>query len=503
MTAAAVPLPTFAVVVALYVAAVLAVGIAATRRATSSPKEYFLAGRGLGTLVLFMALFGTNATAFVLVGVPGLSYRLGIGVFGLNAPIVALGIPLTFWAIGVPARRIARRLGALTPAELYARRLDSRAVGYMLFAVFAVYTLPYMVTAVKGAAITLERVTDGAVSELAGGTGVLLVALLYTSLGGMRATAWTNVLQGTLFLGFMIAAFFMIGASVGEGDGLRGAMQKVARHDEALLVRGEGGMFAPAAFASWGLAISLTVIAFPHMLVRLVAADSERSIRNICRIYPGAMILLWVPAVMLGVWGAAEFPGLTGADVDTIFARMVGAHLPGWLASLGFLAVLAAVMSTLDAQILTLGSMLKRDVLDALWPGRRGGDVAQGRLLGIAIAAATFAIWRLSDESIFDIASVAFSGYVTLVPVLFLGVRWRRFNAPGALLSIALGNAVYFASLWDAGGLASARAASWLGCLPVVWGLAAAAAGAVAGTLLTRPTDPSVAARALGEEVRR
>ena len=57
-------------------------------------------GRGLGPLVLFMALFGTNATAFVLVGIPGLAYHAGIGVFGVNAPLAALGIPLTFWAIG-------------------------------------------------------------------------------------------------------------------------------------------------------------------------------------------------------------------------------------------------------------------------------------------------------------------------------------------------------------------------------------------------------------------
>lgn len=101
----------FVTVCLVYVALVLAVGAAATRRAARSPEEYFLAGRGLGTGVLFMALFGTNCTAFVLVGIPGRAYTDGIGVFGLNAPIVALGIPLSFWAIGAPARRMARRLG--------------------------------------------------------------------------------------------------------------------------------------------------------------------------------------------------------------------------------------------------------------------------------------------------------------------------------------------------------------------------------------------------------
>ena len=113
------PLTTFFIALVAYVALVLGVGIMATRRAGSSSEVYFLAGRGLGTLVLFMALFGTNCTAFVLVGIPGQAYHDGLGVFSINAPIIALGIPLTFWAIGSPARRLARELGAMTPAELY------------------------------------------------------------------------------------------------------------------------------------------------------------------------------------------------------------------------------------------------------------------------------------------------------------------------------------------------------------------------------------------------
>ena len=135
------PSTSFAIALGTYVLLVLGVGVLATRRASSSSEEYFLAGRGLGTLVLFMALFGTNCTAFVLVGIPGQAYHDGLGVFSVNAPIVALGIPLTFWAIGAPARRLAREHGALTPAELYSRRFGSRAVGIVLFTFFTLYTL--------------------------------------------------------------------------------------------------------------------------------------------------------------------------------------------------------------------------------------------------------------------------------------------------------------------------------------------------------------------------
>ena len=477
------PTTSFAVALGVYVLLVLGVGVLATRRAGSSSEEFFLAGRGLGTLVLFMALFGTNCTAFVLVGIPGQAYHDGLGVFSVNAPIVALGIPLTFWAIGAPARRLAKELGAMTPAELYARRFDSRAVGVVLFTFFTLYTLPYMVTAIRGAAVTLNVVTEGAVQEWIAGAAVLIVALVYTSLGGMRATAWTNVMQGAIFLGFMIAAFFVFGNGVGEGEGIAGAMRRVAEHDETLLGVKEGGLYAPAAWTSWGLAISLTVVAFPHMLVRLIAADSDRTLKNICRLYPLALIVLWVPAVMIGVWGAAAYPGLVGRESDKIFSLMVTGYLPPALAALGFLAVLAAVMSTLDAQILTLGSMLSRDVLKPSEDER--SDVRRGRFFGVVIALLVFGLWQIGGQSIFSLASVAFSGYVTLTPTLFFGVRWRRFNARGALTSIFAANAVYFLALHSAGGLDAAMAPAWFGFLPVMWGFVAGVAGAVVGTLST------------------
>ena len=476
------PMTSFLVALGAYVVLVLGVGLLATRRAGSSSEEYFLAGRGLGTVVLFMALFGTNCTAFVLVGIPGQAYHDGLGVFSVNAPIVALGIPLTFWAIGSPARRLARELGALTPAELYARRFGSRTVGVVMFTFFTVYTLPYMVTAIRGAAVTLNVVTEGSVPEWIGGAAVLVIALVYTSLGGMRATAWTNVVQGAIFLGFMVAAFFVFANGISDGEGVAGAMRAVRDRDPALLGVKDTGLYAPAAWTSWGLAISLTVVGFPHMLVRLMAADSDRTLKNICRLYPVALAALWVPAVMIGVMGAAAFPGLEGRESDRIFSMMVTEYLPPALSAVGFLAVLAAVMSTLDAQILTLGSMLSRDILRPAEDPR--GDVKRGRAFGVVIAVAVFLLWRVGGQSIFSLASVAFSGYVTLTPALLLGLRWRRFNTAGALTSILGANLVYFLALEAAGGLGGAMAPSWLGFLPVMWGFVAGCAGAVVGTAL-------------------
>ncbi len=475
--------------IAVYVAVVGLLGVAASRRAAASPEEYFLAGRGLRTVVLFMALFGTNCTTFVLVGIPGLAYQLGIGVFGLNAAIVALGVPLTFWLIGSPARRMAARLGALTPAELYARRLASPAVGVTLFLFFTAYTIPYMVQSVKGAALVLSQASDGALAPWASGLLVLGIVLFYTSLGGMRGTAWTNVFQGALFLAFMVLAFFLMARSLG---GLRAAMERVREVDPELLrIDRSRGLFAPRAWSSWGLVISTTVIAFPHMFARLMAARDDAAIRQVCRIYPLALVLLWVPAVLIGVWGRGAFPDL--ADPDQVFYVMAAAHLPAVLGVFAFLAILAVAMSTLDAQILTLSSMLLRDAIEPA-RGRLSAraEVVAGRAFTLAVALVVYVLALLWGESVFGIARKAFEGYTTLVPTLFLALWWRRFTAPAAIASIVAGNLVLVLG-WVLG-----TGFPGLGFLPVFWAFLAAIATALGASLVTRPPAAEHLARAYG-----
>jgi SSS family solute:Na+ symporter len=490
---------TLLVLLGAYMALALGIGAAASRRAGSTPEEYFLAGRGLGTLVLFMALFGTMCTPFLLVGIPSLAYRAGIGVFGLNVPLVALGVPLGFMAMGLPARRMAERLGALTPAELYAKRLGSRGIGRLLFVLFTLYTLPYMVGGLTGVAVTLQLASDGAVPYWAGGLAVATVAVVYTCLGGMRATAWTNVFQGFLFLAFSVAALFGVARGLG---GFGAATAAVLEHDPDLLrVVGpeQHPLFGGGAWASWGVAITVCVMGFPHMLARLMAARDAGSLRRVSRLYPVALVAIWVPVVMIGVWGAAAFPGLD--DPDQVFARMTGAYLPAWFAPVGALAVVAVVMSTLDAQVLTLSSMLVRDVLpheaDSARAARR--DVVAGRVFAVALGAAVYLLSLPRLAGVFEISRLAFEGYVMLVPTLFLGVVWRRFNATGAAASLLVGNGLF---LLDAvprllGG--TSPVPHPLGLLPVALALAAGILAGVVGSLVGRPAAADRTAAAFGD----
>jgi SSS family solute:Na+ symporter len=203
------------------------------------------------------------------------------------------------------------------------------------------------------------------------------------------------------------------------------------------------------------------------MLARVFAAKDQSALRNTCRLYPPALLVLWLPAVLLGVWGAAAIPGLEGRASDRIFPLLVAAHTGPWLQGLGLAAILAAVMSTLDAQFLTLSSMLGRDALRRVWPTMQvRTEIRVGQGFSVLLAVATLAIVLAPPDSIFEIAAFSFSGYVMLVPTLYLGLRWRAFSGRAAIASIVVGNAVLLAT--------SVASALPGGVLPVAWGLLAA-----------------------------
>jgi SSS family solute:Na+ symporter len=211
-----------------------------------------------------------------------------------------------------------------------------------------------------------------------------------------------------------------------------------------------------------------------------MAAGSDRAIREVSRLYPIALLVLWLPPVLIGIWGALEFPGLEGRASDQILQLMVDRHLPPALASLGLIAVLAAVMSSLDAMMLTLASMLVRDVLDRVRPrhSERHG-VILGRLFTLGVAVGVYVLAMVWSRSVFEIAATAFAGFATLTPTLLLGVRWRRFNAAGAIASLVVGTAVLYLGR---GGLAPT-----FGFLPVFWAFIASMLAGVVVSLSTAP----------------
>ena len=221
-----------AVLVFAYLAVVLYIGIFAFRHRRPTDHEaedYFLAGRALGPMVFLLSLFGTNMTAFTILGSSGHAFANGIVTFGLMASSSAFVIPLTLFFVGTRMWALGRRHGFMTPVQMFRDRWECGHIGTVIFVVQAALLVPYIIIGVMGGGTALRAISGGFLPYWLGGAVVALVVMSYVFFGGMRGTAWVNAFQTVLFLSFGAVALVVIGRGHGRVSRLRSSRCSIRR----------------------------------------------------------------------------------------------------------------------------------------------------------------------------------------------------------------------------------------------------------------------------------
>ncbi len=447
-----------------YLGVVLYIGIFAFRHKPKgeNAEDFFLASRQLGPLVFLLSLFGTNMTAFSILGSSGHAFNNGIVTFGLMASSSALVIPLTLFFIGTRMWALGKQHGFITPVQMYRDRWECGHIGTLIFAVQAALLVPYIIIGVIGGGTTLEVISGGLVPFWMGGALVALVVMSYVFFGGMRGTAWVNSFQTVLFLAFGAIALVVIGRGMGGFSAAIRAMQESPAF-APLLTRER---FSPAFFLSYTF-IPLSTIVFPHVTIFCLTARKMAQFRKTVILYPLCILAIWLPSVFLGVvanYSAANIPAIqskiearralatqgaqlapeereqlrrkTGAD-DVILI-LLDHYAPVWLAGLLGAGIMAAVMAS-DSQILALSTMFTEDVFAYYGHKERFGEAAQvhtGRLFVILLTVAAYVIALRAPASIFELAvQYAFTGFSAMIPLLIAALFWRGSTKWGALAS--------------------------------------------------------------------
>jgi SSS family solute:Na+ symporter len=450
-----------AIVVFVYLASVLYIGIFAFRRSThrNEAEDYFLAGRSLGVVVFLLSLFGTNMTAFALLGSSGHAFANGIVTYGLMASSSALIVPLSLFLIGTRMWALGKKYGFMTPVQMFRDRWECGHIGTVITIVQAVLLIPYIIIGVMGGGATMNAISGGRIPFWVGGAIVALVVMSYVFFGGMRGTAWVNAFQTTLFLLFGALALGVIGAGMG---GFGKAVNELASSPAtaALLTRER---VSPLYFFSYTF-IPLSSICFPHIIIFCLTAERVQHFKKTVVLYPLCMLAIWLPAVFLGVTAnrAVEVPAIQAklearktlatqsatlspeqkvelrakAAGDDILVRLLEHYAPLWLVGLLGAGIMAAVMAS-DSQILALSTMFTEDIF-AFYEGKaRFGEAAQvrtGHIFVILITIVAYVIALRWPQSIFDLAvQFAFSGYSALMPLLVGALFWKRSTKWGAL----------------------------------------------------------------------
>ena len=472
-------------VIALYLIAVLIVGFLGYRMFKGTGEDYFLASRTIGSFVLLMTLFGTNMTAFTILGASGEAYAHGIGVFALMASSSSLLAPLVFYFVGTRLWWLGKRHGYLTQVQFFRDRYESDATGFAMFFSVVVLLIPYVLIGVKGSGEALMALTGGPENGVPVWLGSLLVCaviFVYVMYGGMRSTAWANTFQTLVFMVVGVVSFFVILRGYG---GIEAAMQTLQEENSSLLIIGKT-RYQFLKIVSY-LFVPLSVGVFPHIFSHWLAARSARTFRAPIVLYPICITLVWVPSVVLGVIGNIDFPPPINGP---ILVHLILQHAGGLLAGLLAAGIFAAIMSSLDSQTLSVGTLFTEDVIshyrfhDRLEEEKK---VFYGRCFVAVFLAVVFALSCWTSRSIFNMGVWSLSGFAGLFPVVVAALYWKRSTKQGVLAAIGVVALLWATFFKFSSGIAGDYTIGGSGLMPVAVLFAACSATVWVVSCLTKP----------------
>ncbi len=445
-------------VLAGYFLIVLIIGLVARTRWKSTPETYFLGDRKLGTLVLLATMVSTNFSAFTVFGTSGAGYRDGYAFF----PIMGFGtgfMALTFWILGRKIWRLGRDQGLVTPPELVADRYGSRFLSVFFALVMIVFTIPYLALQPMAAGYVLEELVG--LPYIWGCVLVTAIIVLYTFRGGLRAVAWTDLFQGSIMFVLLAVSLFLVARH--HGGFVAANTQVLGNWPELFSRPGGSGRYTLGIWFSYILLWFFCDPMFPQLFQRFFTARSERDLFRIMMFYPLVCTVVFFMPIAVGVMGRLSVPDLTGKAADRILPMVLTQISGEAMAALVMAAGLAALMSTMDSQLLTLSSIFSRDIVP-LFRKRKSRTSATGRLFVVFLSLAGLALAIEPPDTILQIATQTFTGLAVLFPTVLFGLYWERRYALAAILSIVAGESavvLFFFKVVTAGPF-----------LPVIWVMA-------------------------------
>ncbi len=426
------------IILVAYITITFLGSLAGSKKAGETPEGYFLANRNLGTLTLFFTILATNFSAYYFLGFAGEGYRKGYAFYFIMAFGTALAC-LSFYIIGMKVWRAGKEKGYITPSELIYGKTKSRPLSTLFSVVMILFTFPYLALQIVGAGYLLENLTGSDVPYFAGATLITMFTIAYVLIGGMTSVARTDLKQGILTFLLMLLAVVVIGNSLG---GMAHANKMVFEQVPELFNReAVGGFYTPKKWFSWLVFWLFCIPMFPQLFMRFYIAKDISHLKKSALLYAVVPLFVSLLPVVIGVVGHLGFPGLEGREADQVLPKMLVAHTPEWFGALVMTGALAALMSTLDSQLLALGTMVTRDFhlvfskkentfrtqvrVGKIW-------VAAFALIGLAIA------WQPFD-TIFDMGKMAFSGLSVLFPAAFAVLWWKQVDNRFLIGSVLIG----------------------------------------------------------------
>lgn len=425
----------------LYLLLMLGIGVFAWTK-TNSLSDYILGGRKLGYWTTALSAGASDMSAWLLLGLPGYAYVAGYEAIWIAVGLM-MGTTLNWFLVAPGLRLQSEAMGnALTIPEFLENRFQDKT--HAIRTISAIFILFFFIFYTSSGLVAGGKLFESVFNlpyHWAVVTGTVAI-LVYTTLGGFLAVSWTDLFQGLLMsLALVITALYALDMS-GGWQATQSAMtlHNIALTDLFLTLDNQTlSKIGIISLLGWGLGY----FGQPHILTRFMAIRSHTMIpraRNIALVWTLVSLSC---ALLIGFSGIALAEiNLTGTDSEKVFIEIVQLLFHPVPAGICLAAILAAIMSTADSQLLVASTAFTEDLYQALFEREVSQTrlIAIGRIMVVCIALLACLMALHQEETVLGMVAYAWAGFgAAFGPVLLLCLFWKKLTLRGAIGGIIIG----------------------------------------------------------------
>ena len=423
-----------------YTAGIVFIGLYSSRLRKRTTDDFVLANRELGPWVAALSASASAESGWVMLGLVGEAYLFGLAAFWI-VPGIAAGYIVNWFILAERLRVSTAGTGAATLPQYIMHRFGKNSMALRSISVFiiGIAMLTYVAAQMNAAGKAFEATFSlDYVWGVLVGAGIILA---YTIVGGFRAVCWTDVIQAT----FMALALLGMPLIMLADLGGFGSFLAQARETAPDLL---SFSYNKAGFAAFGFVVGLLGIGLgypgqPHVLSRYMAAQDNRATRLGGRIAMVWMVLSYIGAVFFGLFSKVYFGTLK--DPEQALPLAINDLVPPVVGGFMIAAIVSAICSTADSQLIVVSTTLSRDI----WPllRKRSKQASEflatqwaDRIVLIVLAMISIALAAGESRVIFEFVLYAWSALgASFGPVVILGLLWKRANKAGAIAGMLTG----------------------------------------------------------------
>lgn len=407
-----------------------------------SNKEFYLGGGKIGVFVLFFTFFATQYSGNTIVGYAPNAYRMGF--MWLQSITFFILIVIGYLLFAPRLYVMSKKFNFITPSDFIEKRFNHKGVT-LLASLLMLYGLGnYLLEQIVAIGQGVSGLTGGTVPYQAAVIFFVTIMIIYGWLGGMRSVAYTDTMQGiALLVGVII---LLVGSIIYFGNVGEATNYAAEMSPEKLGVPDFEGVVS---WFSMLVLITIGAAIYPHAIQRIYAAGSELTLRR------SLTWMAWAPFVtsgfvfLIGIIGIKAFPGLSEGDSEQLVGMMAN-HIASqnsffyWAMVILFGGIVAAIVSTADSVLLTLSSVISKDIY-AKYINKNASDQKQifvGKMLGVIIVVGLLLLAWYPPATLYQIFILKFELLIQIAPAFIIGLYWKRMHAGAVFTGMLVGTVV-------------------------------------------------------------